>query len=1034
MFSLSAKLSALRRFLLSWCVHNRRAWGINWRDLTSAVSSAALSVTSGPSTALFISSKDEFVARAEATFLYWKQRSKIKWDVLGDSPSRLFFSSVQARKRRNYISGLWNDSDQWIQSPPAIRTLVLSFYSNLYQVDGAPVSSPDFDWDQLQLPHLLDSQIQGLMCPFSSEDIRKAMFSIADGKSPGPDGFSAALFKFHWDKVGSHVIMAVQYFFAHGFMLKDWNRTFLVLLPKVDHPDKVSQFRLIGLCNVVYKGIAKCLTHRLQSVMSSLTSETQNAFVPGRLMSDDCLLAHELISFVNNCRNKKKFYVAVKLDMNKAYDRILRDFLFKTLEVFGFPPYWIHIISQCVSTVSYQVLVNGKPTSSFRPRCGLRQGDPLSPYLFVLCMEVFSASLRLAERQHLLRGISICRNAPSISHLFFADDSLLFFEVSPDACHEVTLVLDQFSLLSGQLVNYQKSFVKFSPNTPDDYRDFLSSCLRLGHRPHLGKYLGVQVDLGRSKCSAFYDLVDRIARRISNFASLRLSTAAKLVLINSVLVASISHVLLVFQIPQSICDRIDQLCLRFWWRSSPSSSGMALRSASLLHLPKGMGGLGIRKVSSFNQALLARQAWRLFHQPQLLLSRLYRAKYPHLLALGPTSPSRPSWGCRGLMSGVKVFSQGLAWKVGSGSQVKITLDSWVPDAPITFRSSVNESEVLTHVSSLVNLRSYAWDIAVIRHLFVDATANAILALERPSVPLDDFVYWKFTPAGLHSSAHLPCLPVTWWKQFWGLKILPRFKIFVWKLMHNALPVAGLLHNRGIPLDPQCSFCHSFVESVAHLFRNCPLISAWWSISSLASLCALPLPSSFSSWCASIISRVLVLPPPVLGAFLVGLWSCWIVRNDIRFRESSFSMAALDAVFGKWSVRLADVVSFRSPLSSHRPGPILNVGHPLFFSRHHSSSLSPVICLVVDGEWVLGSNQAGVAWVFKDARSLVALGGGAQACILGSALQAELRACARPSCCDSEGFFFSVDLYGLLFFGSHFARCYVASCVSCLVAC
>lgn len=253
-------------------------------------------------------------------------------------------------------------------------------------------------------------------------------------------------------------------------------------------------------------------------------------------------------------------------------------------------------------------------------------------------------------------------------------------------------------------------------------------------------------------------------------------------------------------------------------------------------------------------------------------------------------------------------------------------------------------------------------------------------------------------------------------------------------MHNALPVAGLLHNRGIPLDPQCSFCHSFVESVAHLFRNCPLISAWWSISSLASLCALPLPSSFSSWCASIISRVLVLPPPVLGAFLVGLWSCWIVRNDIRFRESSFSMAALDAVFGKWSVRLADVVSFRSPLSSHRPGPILNVGHPLFFSRHHSSSLSPVICLVVDGEWVLGSNQAGVAWVFKDARSLVALGGGAQACILGSALQAELRACARPSCCDSEGFFFSVDLYGLLFFGSHFARCYVASCVSCLVAC
>lgn len=179
------------------------------------------------------------------------------------------------------------------------------------------------------------------------------MFSIANDKSPGPDGFSAAFFKIHWDIVGPHVISAILYFFAHGYMLKDWNRTFLVLLPKVDHPEKISQFRPLGLCNVIYKCIAKCLTHRLQGVMSSLISETQNAFVPGRLMSDDCLLAHELITFVNNCRNRKKCYAAIKLDMNKSYDRVLWVFLFQALACFGFPPYWIHIIRQCVSTVSY---------------------------------------------------------------------------------------------------------------------------------------------------------------------------------------------------------------------------------------------------------------------------------------------------------------------------------------------------------------------------------------------------------------------------------------------------------------------------------------------------------------------------------------------------------------------------------------------------------------------------------------------------------------------------------------------------------
>ncbi|XP_056698192.1 uncharacterized protein [Spinacia oleracea] len=745
--------------------------------------------------------------------------------------------------------------------------------------------------------------------------------------------------------------------------------------------------------------------------MSSLISETQNAFVPGRLMSDDCLLAHELITFVNNCRNRKKCYAAIKLDMNKAYDRVRWEFLFKALTCFGFPPYWIHIIRQCVSTVSYQVLVNGEPTTSIRPCCGLRQGDPLSPYLFVLCMEVFSASLRLAERQQLIHGISVSRNAPPISHLFFVDDSLLFLEVSPSACQQVTLVLDQFSKLSGQLVNYQKSFVKFSPNTPDDYRDFLSSSLRLGHRPHPGKYLGVQVDLGRSKTSSFNQLVDKIARRISNFASLRLSAAAKLVLINSVLVASISHVLSVFKIPQSACDRIDQLCLRFWWRSSPSSSGMALRPASLLHLPKGMGGLGIRNMSCFNQALLARQGWRLIYHPQLLLARIYKAKYPGLFVPGSSPPSRPSWGCRGIMVGNQVLSQGLAWKIGSGARVRITLDSWVPNVQVSFRDSVHESDYPTLVSSLINPRSYAWDVSVVRRLFDNSTANAILSLERPSVPMDDFVYWKFTPAGLfsvkstyvaledkgsYSALHLLSIPVSWWKRFWGLHILPKFKIFIWKLLHNALPVAALLQARGLPLDPHCCFCHSAPETVEHLFCHYPLVRAWWPASLGGSLISRPPPGMFASWCADMISRFYSSGTPhlVLGSFLVALWSCWVVRNDVRFRGSSFSEAALSVVFDSWSARLKDVVRFVVSPGVPESGSRLQDPPPLLFSGGLQGLFPPqyTVRLVFDGSWIPGSNQAGVGWTFTDSVSFASLGGGARACIVDSPLHAELRAC------------------------------------------
>lgn len=159
-------------------------------------------------------------------------------------------------------------------------------------------------------------------------------------------------------------------------------------------------------------------------------------------------------------------------------------------------------------------------------------------------------------------------------------------------CDDVLSLLSEFSSISGQMRNHQKSFVKFSPNTPPDYRDYLASSLRLTQKTSLGPYLGVPVDLVRSKCSAFYDLVDKIARRIANFTSLRLSSATKLVVINSVLIASITHVLSVFKVSQTICDCIDQLCLRFWWRTKPRIQGNCLSLSLVVSSSKGYGRAG----------------------------------------------------------------------------------------------------------------------------------------------------------------------------------------------------------------------------------------------------------------------------------------------------------------------------------------------------------------------------------------------------------------------------------------------------------
>ncbi|XP_021737182.1 uncharacterized protein LOC110703699 [Chenopodium quinoa] len=1010
MFSLSRKLSVSRDRLLAWCISHKKAWGINWKQLVFEVSQASDSLCSRVDRCLFVSTKNEKVAQAQAAYMFWLQRAKIKWDAQGDSHSRLLFSSVQSRKRKNKILGLRDSTGTWHREPVQIASIISDFYQDLYTTSDTASSYDAEWWESLRLPTLSLDQRNFLMKPFSSEDIRSAIFSIEDSKSPGPDGFPSAFFKNMWDLVGSSVVSAVQHFFAHGYLLKDWNRTFLALLPKVDSPEVVSQFLPIGLCNVIYKCIAKCLTSLLRQVLPSLVADFQNAFVPGRLLLDNALIAHEALTYVNTWKAKKKFFASIKLDMNKAYDRVNWVFLFRLLQAYGFSPYWIQIIRQCVSTVSFQVLVNGNPLKAFQPQCGLRQGDPLSSYLFVLCMEVLSAMLRRGERSSLFKGIKISRGAPSISHLFFADDSLLFLEVNPDACANLMTLLSEFCSLSGHVISLQKSAVKFSPNTPTDYRDFLARSLKLQVMPSLGSYLGLPKELSLSKVADFGFLIDKVVQCLSCLASLRLSSAAKLVIINSILVASFNHILSVFKVPSSICATIDNLLARFWWKSDPHSRGLVLRSKTLLHLPKGMGGLGIRRLDSFNSALLARQCWRIQHNPQLLVSRLLFAKYPSLRYVHTKSISGSSWGCRGLLQGLSALSKGIAWKVGSGSRVHVLEDAWVPGEPLSFRNNC-EMPLPSHVSSIINPRSYAWDMVLVHRLFDSSTSNRILALERPTKPMDDFVYWKFSRDGNFStkSAYAMMLrqfspsdgmlpfSFAWWKVFWKLPILPKLQCFCWKFLHNALPLFGTLQAHGIPVDSTYVLCHNNQETVDHLFRDCSFINSLWSANSFLQSLMVRGDKPFSVW---FVDKVLSLRRSksweALMVLISFLWAIWIARNHKIFRQAVISPAFIFLTMQDWTSRgLASQDNKSSslvPSIGSRSRVMPDTKSSCFSCCFQGSGDSSFgICLVFDGAFNAHDNAAGAGWVFRRPSSDVVIGGGSRAFLSSSALHSELQA-------------------------------------------
>ena len=176
-------------------------------------------------------------------------------------------------------------------------------------------------------PCVTEAMNDHLTAEFSEEEIKRALDSIGDLKAPGPDGMPLVFFKKFWDVVGRKLTDEVMGVLHGGPMPEGWNETIISLIPKVDTPEKVTDLRPISLCNVVYKVVSKVLSSRLRDVLPDIISLSQSAFVPGRLISDNILVAYELTHFLLNKRGGEVGYAAIKLDMSKAYDRVEWHFL-----------------------------------------------------------------------------------------------------------------------------------------------------------------------------------------------------------------------------------------------------------------------------------------------------------------------------------------------------------------------------------------------------------------------------------------------------------------------------------------------------------------------------------------------------------------------------------------------------------------------------------------------------------------------------------------------------------------------------------
>ena len=321
-----------------------------------------------------------------------------------------------------------------------------SYYNDLFST-----SNPILVADSLEkIPCLVTDEMNAeLMKEFTELEVKEALNQMAPLKALSPDGMPPLFYQHFWATMQHDVTSAILSWLNSGTLPEPINHTLITLTPKITNPKHVSEFRPISLCNVLYKIYSKVLANRLKKFLPSLITKHQSTFAKERLISDNIMVAFETLHHMKQHNSGKHGFMAIKLDMSKAYDRVEWVYLERLLEKMGFCDTWVAFMMSCVKTVSYSIMVNGEPNGMIYLKRGIRQGDLLSPFLFLLCTKGLHALIKTFGEDWGYQGLFLVQTRPKANPFVFCRYSLLFCRSIPEDCHNVLKILDEYESWSG---------------------------------------------------------------------------------------------------------------------------------------------------------------------------------------------------------------------------------------------------------------------------------------------------------------------------------------------------------------------------------------------------------------------------------------------------------------------------------------------------------------------------------------------------------------------------------------------------------